>query len=152
MLFELNNELVVSAVLLSHPIFVELGVQSSKLVRLVLAVVLTQVADQSRCHVVVLGAGADGGEHIGTRTLHQIPGEAPHWEDNHTEESEPKSQPLLAALNPHGVEMHVEFWSEVAVQDSVDVLQVVSAGVLVQWIRLWVRSMPAATATTGSHS
>ena len=82
-------------------------------------------------HVGVLSTTTDRGEQIRTRQLHQVASEAPHWEDHNEEVAEPKSKTLLAALNPHRVEMHVEFGGEVTVEDRVDILEMVATRVLV---------------------
>mgnify|MGYP001626548932 CR=1 FL=1 len=151
MLVHLDSELVVSAIFLSDPISVELSVKTAELVGLILAVVFFQMRKKFRRHVSVLISSANRGEHVRTSASHQPSCSAPHWEDDHTEESKPECETLLAALDPHGVEMHVELGGEITVKNRVDIFQVVSAGVLVQWIRLGVRSVPAAATAASCH-
>ncbi len=150
-LVHLDSELVVSAIFLSDPISVELSVKTAELVRLILAVVFFQMVKKFRCHMCVLLSSTNRGEHVRTSASHQPSCSTPHWEDNHTEESKPECETLLAALDPHGVEMHVELGCEITVENRVDIFQVVSARVLVQWVRLGVRSVPAAATAASCH-
>ena len=147
-LLHLIDDVRRASVILSDPVFIENGVVSAKLVRLVFAVESLQVVHDGWGHVRVLLASSHRRENHGATLLHQRPCEAPHWEDNHEEESEPESKTLLGGLNPHGVEVHVELWSEVTVKNRVDVFQVVASCVLVQRVGLRVRSVPASTSST----
>ena len=151
MFVHLDSELVVSAIFLSDPISVELSVKTAELVGLILTVVFFQMVKKFRCHMSVLLSSTNRGEHVGTSASHQPSSSAPHWEDNHTEESKPECETLLAALDPHRVKMHVELGGEITVKNRVDIFQVVSAGVLVQWVGLGVGSVPAATTTASCH-
>ena len=151
MLAQLRNELVWPSVFLTHPITVESGIETTELVFCVLAVVLLEMVDKRRRHVSVLLASAHRRENVRSAVFHQPASEAPHWEDNNSEEAKPEGQALLRALNPNGVEMHVELGCEVTVKDGVDVLKMVTARILVKWVGLRVRSVPATTATTSSE-
>ena len=55
---------------------------------------------------------------------------------------------MLGALDPHGVQVHVELGSEITVENRVDVFEMVASCVLVERIGLWVRSVEASTATS----
>jgi hypothetical protein len=71
----------------------------------------------------------------------------PDWEDNDGEVSTEKENTLARVLDLDRVQVHVELGSEIRVQDTVDVLEVGAASVLVKAVRLRVGSVVMTTAS-----
>jgi len=70
--------------------------------------------------------------------------------DRHYDEREvnhDQGDAFLARPNLNRVQMQVELWGKITVQNGVDLLEMVSARVLVQTIRLGVGSVPVTTAS-----
>ena len=91
MLLHLILELKVMLVVLADPVFVELSVETAKLIYRFLAVVESEVIEKLGSHVVVLTAATDGGEEHGSKLGVEPPGSAPDREDHNEEETEPES-------------------------------------------------------------
>ena len=142
MLLHLFEPLVVSSVLLAHPVAIEFSVQATELVGRTLTVVVLQVCDDLGGHVSVLRSSTDRWNENWSCLLHERSCVAPDREDDKTEVSHPEGETLLAALHPHGVQVHMELRGDVRVQDGVDVLEMIASRVLVKSIGLGVGSVP----------
>ena len=152
MLLKLIKQFVLSLVFLARPVPVEVGIHAAKLVRGALAVVLFQVVVNFGQHVSVALTGAHRGEQVGRRLLGHSPTQQPHGHNDREKVHDHEGDGLLRALEPHGVEMHVELGGEVAVEHRVDILQVVPPRVLVERVRLGVRSVPTSPPAASRQS
>ena len=117
MLLHLIEPLVVSSVLLAHPIAIEFTVQAAELIGLALAIVALEVGDKLGSHMGVLLSSTDASARFRASALHEPSSVAPDREDDAEEVSKPQDDTLLGVLNPQGVQVHMEFRGEVGVED-----------------------------------
>ena len=136
-------------VLLSAEVSVEDGVLAAEHVGGLLVVVILEVADETGTHVCVVWARADGGVNHGSSQFVKPSGGEPDGHDDQSEVDGNQGATFFRIFNLDRVEMHVVLGGLVGVQDSVDVLQVVSSGVLVVGVGLGVRTVEASS--SGKH-
>ena len=71
----------------------------------------------------------------------------PAWENDGTEVSQEEEPSLFARLDLEGVQMHVKLWTDITVENGIDVLEVDPASLLVLGVWHWVWLVEA---TSGS--
>lgn len=150
-----EGEAVVSKVLheegvqlgLAAPVLVEGRGTAAEEVLGLLAAVGAQVVQQSGHHVVVVGPGAECGHHHGADTLVNGSSDAPDGENDAAEVEREQAVTLARVLDLDRVQMHVELRGKVRVQDTVDVLEMGTSGVLVEGVGHGVG--PVEVAATG---
>ena len=150
MFFHLSDVAVLLHVILAYPVSIELSIWATKFVFRFLAIVVFQIWPKSRHHVCMGFACSDCWNHLGTGTLHQCPRDAPAWEHYQHEVREEEEPASFTILDPHGMQVHVEFWSEISIDNWIDILQVIPSGVLVE--RVWLRIGSVEGATSASAS
>ena len=96
MLVPLIKQSILFRVILASPVHVELGVHAAEFVRLILAVVSSQVVIESGHHVCMLLTSTDRREQIGGSFLRESSTEHPHGEDDSEEEGDHNRNGLLA--------------------------------------------------------
>lgn len=136
-------------VLLSDEVSVEDAVLAAEEIGGLLVVVLLEVVDETGTHVCVVWARADGGVDHGSSQFVKPSGGEPDGHDDQSEVDGNQGATFFRIFNLDRVEMHVVLGGVVVVQDGVDVLQVVSSGVLVFGVGLGVGTVEASS--SGSH-
>jgi len=134
-----------SSIDLASPIFVESGVEAAEQVGLSLAVVHFQVGQESRSHVRMIRSGTHTRVYLSTSHLLEPSSEEPDRENDEEEVGGEEEVALTRVLNLDRVQMHVVLGGEVTVQSGVDVLEFVSARVLVFRVGLGVGASKTAT-------
>ena len=109
------------------------------------------MGEETRGHVVVVGAGPDRGEEHVAHLLVHVAGKEPAGQQHRHEVAEHQEVALLRVLDLDRVQVHVELGREVVVEDRVHVLQVQAPRVGVQLVGLGVGAREVAPALGGSR-
>ena len=95
---------------LSAVVFVECACSSAKGVLGVLEVVVLHVLDETRAHVLVVGAGAEGWGQLRACFLMQVGAKGPAGSEDQQEVAEEQGVALFCVLDPSRVHVHVVLW------------------------------------------